>query len=165
VIKSYINKVGFAALLMSMWQKLKDKIGGKVLFSGIVGLLSLYTGTLLAKVDELQPGYCKVIMRHWFWLGNPFGSIHAFALGNLAEMVSGLAFLAGLPADARAIIVSIDRIEYPALSRGTMTAICRCDVAKTADEGFYGVTAEIRNKEGALCVSFKATWKVWPKKK
>ena len=93
MIKSYINKVGFAALLMSMWQKLKDKIGGKVLFSGIVGLLSLYTGTLLAKVDELQPGYCKVIMRHWFWLGNPFGSIHAFALGNLA----GNGFWVGIP--------------------------------------------------------------------
>jgi acyl-coenzyme A thioesterase PaaI-like protein len=165
MIKSYINKVGFASLLMNPWKKLEHKPGGKVLFSMAVGLLSPYTGSLFAKVDELEPGYCKVKMRHWFWLGNPFGSIHAFALGNLAEMVSGLAFLAGLPADARAIIVSIDRIEYPTMSRGTMTAICKCDVAKTADESFYSVTAEIFNKEGELCVSFKATWKVWPKKK
>ncbi len=127
MIKRYINRVGFASLLMNMWKKLKDRTGGKLLFSMIVGVLSPYTGTICAKVEELEPGYCKVRMRHWFWVGNPFGSIHAFALGNLGEMASGLPFLAGLPKDATAILAECGGIKYLARSHGTMTAICKCE--------------------------------------
>ena len=163
--KKHIKKVVSASVLMSSWKKLKDRTGGKLLFSMYIGVKSPYTGTLLARVEELEPGYCKVRMRHRFWLGNPFGTIHAFALGNLGEMVSGLAFLTGLPADATGALVECDKIKYLAWSHGTMTAICKCDLAETSAEAFYILTAEIYNEEGKLCAVVKLTWLVKPKKK
>ena len=84
---------------------------GSTLFGWILARKVPYTGTIRARVDEMAPGYSKVRMADRRKLRNHLRSIHAIALANLGELATGLAMMAALPTDARAIPVEI-KIEF-----------------------------------------------------
>ena len=116
--------VGPGARLRKAWQTLAPWPGGKWLFSRLVDWMAPYTGSIRARVEELAAGYCRNSLRERRALRNPFRSVHAVALLNLAEEASGLATLYALPDDVRGIITHL-AIEYRKKARGTITAECR----------------------------------------
>jgi len=145
------------------WERLSPLPGGRWLFSRAVGLMAPYTGTIRGRVVELEPGFCRVEMRQRWRLGNPFGSVHAVALLNLAEEASGLATLFALPDDARGIVTAL-AIDFEKKARGTITATCRTDPPRTAPAEPVGHVAEIElhDAAGERVATARATWTIAP---
>ncbi|MFT5896778.1 MAG: acyl-coenzyme A thioesterase PaaI-like protein, partial [bacterium] len=83
--------------MRNMWQHLSPLPGGKLLFSLVVGIVIPYTGSMRARVEQLQPGHAIVRLPDRRRIRNHLRSIHAIALANLAEFTTGLATLSGMP--------------------------------------------------------------------
>lgn len=147
--------------LRSAWSALEPLPGGKRLFSAIFGAYAPYSGSVKPLILELTPGFARVRIRDRHAVRNHLESVHAIALMNLAEMASGLAMVAGLPDDARAIITHL-RIDYEKKARGTLTAECRCDVPPTSERKEYEVESLIRDDSGDLVARATARWLVGP---
>jgi len=143
------------------WSRLSGKPGGKKLFSIAIGRMAPYSGTIGALVDELEPGYAKVLLKDRKKVRNHLNSIHAIALVNLGEVTTGLAVLSGMPDDARGILKGI-AVEYHKKARGLLTAECRTEIPSTSERQEYIVEGEIRNAEGELVTTVRATWLIGP---
>jgi uncharacterized protein (TIGR00369 family) len=147
-------------LLRDAWRRLAPLPGGRFLFSLMLGRMVPYTGTLGARVEELEPGYARLTLRDRRGVRNHLGSVHAVALANLAEVTSGLAMLTGLPENARGIVVHIG-VEYLKKARGTLTAECRCP-APSGIEETVTVTADVMNASGEVVARAEVRWLVRP---
>jgi len=69
-------------------------------------------------------------MTESFWLKNPFNSIHALALGNLGELVSGLMLMDTMNTQGLRGIVTSLKTDFYAKAKGTVAAIAELDVTK-----------------------------------
>lgn len=136
--------------------------GGQRIFSIILGRKVPYTGNIHARVDELTPGHSKVRMSDRRSLRNHLRSIHAIALANLGELATGLAMLAALPADARAIPVEI-KVEFLKKARGQITAEGTCALPDVSESHEHPVEALLFDEEGDKVARFSARWQVGPK--
>ena len=147
--------------LRKQWHRASTIPGGKWLFSRLLRLRVPYTGSLGATVRVLEPGYCEVRLRDTRRLRNHLHSIHAMALANLGEMVTGLALVNGLPDNTRAILTGFS-IEYLKKARGTLLAQCRCNVPQGNDPGDVDIDGEIRDSEGVVVATVRARWRIGP---
>lgn len=97
---------------------------------------------------------------------NHLQSIHAVALTNLGELASGLAMIADLPPDSRAIVTRLD-IEFSKKARGRLIATGTATAPSSADIEQTPVTcvahAQIRDSEGDVVATLRADWQVGPK--
>ncbi len=145
--------------LLATWNKMSAVPGGKRAFSKVVGWMAPYTGTLGARVQELQPGFCRVEVRDRRAVRNHLNSIHAIALMNLGEVVTGLAMYSGLPAGGRGIIVNL-AMDYKRKARGTLSAEASCVLP--ADPGRHDVriVADLTDGSGEVVATATATWNV-----
>jgi acyl-coenzyme A thioesterase PaaI-like protein len=143
------------------WNRLKGVPGGKRLFSFMIGQMAPYTGTIGAVVDELEPGYAKVLLKDRRKVRNHLKSVHAIALMNLGEVTTGLAVLGGMPEDARGILAGLS-MEYHKKGRGLLTSECRCDLPKTSERQEYLIVGEIRDAGGDLVATATAKWLIGP---
>jgi acyl-coenzyme A thioesterase PaaI-like protein len=114
-----------------------------------------------ARVLELSPGHAKVELRDRRVVRNHLSCVHAVALANLAEMSTGLAMSIGLPDDARGILTGLS-MEYLKKARGTLTAICDCEVPLTNERREVTVVGDIVNKKGEVVARGTARWLVGP---
>lgn len=175
---------GIGSMLRNAWQVLSAWPLGDRLFSAMVGVKAPYTGTIGARVLELQPGYAKVQMRDRWIVRNFVPSIHAIAMTNLGEMTSGLALLCGLPAGMRGIVKKLST-EYFAIAHGTLVAVShspkieystekrtyevRADVYQLCDPAAQGALPipgagqdSVCHGYGILVATFSAEWHISP---
>jgi acyl-coenzyme A thioesterase PaaI-like protein len=148
--------------MLARWQRLCRLPGGKVLFSIGVGRMARYTGTIRPRVVELEAGHARVRMRDRPAVRNHLHSVHAIALMNLAEVTSGLAMLAGLPDDARAIITNLS-IDYKKKARGTLEAECSTSPPSTTERREHVLEVAVRDVRGDEVAHATARWLIGPK--
>lgn len=146
------------------WKQLRRLPGGRHAFSKGIKLLVPYSGSISAFVEELRPGYCRVHVKDHRAIRNHLNSIHAIALMNLAELASGLAFNAGMPRNAMAILTNLN-ITYTKKARGTLTAECTCEPPPDNEKQTYILTVTTHDESGDVVTEAKATWLVSPKRK
>jgi uncharacterized protein (TIGR00369 family) len=149
--------------LRASWRRLSKLPGGKTLFSLLVGWMTPYSGTIGARVAELEPGWCRVTLRDRRRVRNHLESVHAMALTNLAELASGLAVLVGLPPGIQGILTGFS-ISYLKKARGLLTAECRVtrgglDVTAARE---YEAPVTITDAQGDVVAHATARWWLRP---
>ena len=149
------------ARLLASWRRLSGLPGGKLLFSLFVGWTTPYSGTIGARVAELEPGWCRVMLRDRRRVRNHLRSVHAMALANLAEMASGLAVLVGLPAGVQGIVTGFS-ISYLKKARGLLTAECRASGLQVSAEQEYEAAVAITDAVGDVVAHATAKWRLRP---
>ncbi len=150
------------ATIATWWRRLRRLPGGRWAFSKMIGWMAPYTGTIGARVVELGPGYAKWTLRDRRRVRNHLDSIHAVALVNLAEVVSGTAMLASLAPGTRGIVKGIS-IEYLKKARGTLTAECRCSPPAVDRETDYTLEATITDRSGDPVARAHVLWRLAPR--
>ncbi len=147
--------------LRALWRRLSGLPGGKTLFSLVVGWMAPYSGTLGARVAELEPGWCRVTLRDRRRVRNHLASVHAMALANLAEMASGLAVLVGLPPGIQGIVTGFS-ITYKKKARGLLTAECRVTGLDVTTEQEYEAGVTVSDAQGDVVATATARWRLRP---
>jgi acyl-coenzyme A thioesterase PaaI-like protein len=149
--------------LRENWQRFSNRPGGKWLFSRIIGFTVPYTGSIAANVALLEPGHGKITLRERRKISNHLRSVHAIALANLSEMVTGLTLLSSLPDDTRGILTGM-QIQYHHKARGLLTAECVCDIPENNAEREMQISGEIKDEVGKVVATATATWRIGPEK-
>jgi len=122
-----------------------------------------YSGTIGARVAELEPGWCRVTLRDRRRVRNHLASVHAMAVANLAEMASGLAVLVGLPPGVQGIVTGFS-ISYLKKARGLLTAECRVSGGglNVTTEREYEAPVSITDTQGDVVAHATARWRLRP---
>ena len=149
-------------MIRNAWCRLSPLPGGKWLFSRFLGWRAPYTGSMGATVVALEPGYARVELPDRRRVRNRLDSIHAVALANLAELASGLAMLASLPADVRGIVTGLS-ITYHKKARGLLVAECRCGLPEVRCDTYYEAAAIITDASGDEVARATARWRLGPR--
>jgi len=148
--------------LRSLWRRLAPLPGGRWLFALLLGRFVPYSATLGARVELLDPGHCRVVLRDRRAVRNHLDSVHAMALANLAELASGLAVVVGLPAGVRGIVTAFS-ISYVKKARGRLRAECLVrglNDVRSEEERDADVT--ITDAGGDVVARATARWRLRP---
>jgi acyl-coenzyme A thioesterase PaaI-like protein len=145
----------------TLWRRLSGLPGGKALFSFLFGKMAPYTGRLGARVEALEPGFCRVSLRDRRAVRNHLNSIHAMALANLAEAASGLAVVAALPPGVQGIVTGFSII-YLKKARGRLVAECRADLGTVTAEREQQAEVTISDAARDVVARATATWRLRP---
>ena len=148
--------------LYATWQRLSRLPAGRWLFSFLVGRRARYTGTIRPRVLELAPGHARVRMRDRRSVRNHLRSVHAIALMNLAEVASGLAMMAGMPANTRSILTGLS-IDYVKKARGPLVAESDFTPPASGERREHVIPAVIRDAAGDEVARAEAGWLVGPR--
>jgi acyl-coenzyme A thioesterase PaaI-like protein len=151
-----------ASRMRLAWHHLHRIPGGRWLFSRLLGRMIPYTGSIRPQVLALEPGYARVRMRDRPPVRNHLRSVHAIALTNLAEVTSGLAMTAALPATVRGIVIGI-QMGFEKKARGTLTAECRCVVPEVTSRMECLVTAIVQDAVGDTVAQATVLWLLAPR--
>src|SRR5258705_10456349 len=144
--------------MIALWcRRLSGLPGGRVLFGRMIGFRAPYTGSIGARVDELEPGHARWTLRDRRRVRNHIEPIHAIALVNLAEVTGGTALLTSLPPGVRGILTGLS-MEYIKKARGTLTAEARCVPPDVQDTARFTVHTEIRDQSGEVVARGAFEW-------
>ena len=130
----------------------------------MVGLIAPFSGSIGARVEVLQPGHGVVTLQDRRKVRNHLKSVHAIALVNLAELVTGLTLMNSLKDNTRGILTAI-HMQYHKKARGLLTAECFCDIPDDNAEKEIILSGEIRDQAGEVVATATATWLIGPEKK
>ena len=143
------------------WGRLAGFPGGSWLFSRALGRVVPYSGRIGAHIRDLEPGYCRATLGDRRRVRNHLHSIHAMALANLGELVTGLALMNSLPDNTRGILTGFS-IDYLKKARGRLTAECRCDIPADNTEQELTLAGEITDAAGYVVTTVAARWLIGP---
>jgi len=147
--------------LRSLWRRLAPLPGGKAVFSWLLGRMTPYSGTIGARVETLEPGFCRVALRDRRRVRNHLASVHAMALANVAEMASGLAVLTGLAPGVQGIVTGFS-ISYQKKARGHLIAECRVTGLEVTAEREQEATVTVCDAAGDVVARATAQWRLRP---
>ena len=147
--------------LRTLWRRLVSLPAGKSIFTFLLGRMTPYSSSIGARVEQLEPGFCRVALRDRRRVRNHLGSIHAIALASLAEMASGLAVLVGLPATVQGIVTGFS-ITYLKKARGPLIAECRADHLDVTAAQDYEAEVSITDAQGDVVARASARWRLRP---
>jgi acyl-coenzyme A thioesterase PaaI-like protein len=147
--------------LRSLWRRLAPLPGGKTLFSLLLGRITPYSGTIGARVEELEPGFCRAALRDRRRVRNHLASVHAMALANFAELTSGLAVLAGLAPGVQGIVTGFS-ITYQKKARGRLIAECRVSGLEVTAEREQEAAVTVTDAAGDVVARATARWRLRP---
>jgi len=138
---------GVESVVMEKWKRARGSRLGRWLFSRGVGRFAPYTGTICARVEELEPGHSLVTMRDRRAVRNHLNSVHAVALTNLIELTGSLSIIASLPPETRMIPVRLET-DFIKKGRGLMTAEANCVIPSSNEKAELPATVVIRDDAG-----------------
>jgi acyl-coenzyme A thioesterase PaaI-like protein len=138
---------GMEQAVMERWRRAKGSGLGRWLFSRAVGRFAPYTGTIGARIEELEPGRSLVTMRDRKGVRNHLRSVHAVALTNLIELSGSLAIIASMHPGTRMIPVRLES-EFLRKARGTLTAAGICEPPAPGFAGELQAVVVVRNQGG-----------------
>lgn len=138
---------GAESLVMEKWKRAGRSRLGRWLFSRGVGRFAPYTGTIGARVEELEAGRARVTMRDRKAVRNHLDSVHAVALTNLIELTGSLSIIASLPPATRMIPIRLET-DFIKKGRGLMTADASCVVPSSNEKAELPATVVIRDEAG-----------------
>lgn len=144
-----------------IWRRLSTKPGGRWLFSVLVGRFARYSGSIGARIQELEPGRCVGTLRDRPKVRNHLKSIHATAMVTFGELTSGLAMMAAMPPGMRAIVTRLE-IQYLKKARGALTAHGKAPIPEVDTECEYVASASIRNSADEEVASITTHWLIGP---
>ena len=156
-------EAGDRNMVRAVWDRLHALPGGKRAFSAFVARVAPYTGTIGARVEEVGYGHARCSMRDRPGLRNPFRSVHAVALTNLAELAGNLAVAYTLPDDGRFIVAGMS-IDFGKKARGTITAIGSCPEVLGNERRELRVPVSLRNAAGEEVATAELRTLIGPKK-
>ena len=152
---------GMKPAIPNLWKRLSGKPGGRLLFSVLVGRFARYSGSIGARVRELEPGRSVLTLRDRSSVRNHLGSVHATALVTFGELASGLAMLAGLPKHSRAIVTRLE-VEYLKKARGPLTAYGKAPIPADNARQEYRVSVTILDAGDEDVARLTVHWLVGP---
>jgi acyl-coenzyme A thioesterase PaaI-like protein len=147
--------------LLGAWRRLSPLPGGPWLFSKLFAFMVPYSGSVGPRIRVLEPGHAEVEITGRRSNRNHLGSVHAIALTNLAEITSGLAMMAGLPATVRGIVTNLS-MTYHKKARGTIRAVSYVTVPTVTEDRDFDVMAECFDREGTLVATGTVRWRLGP---
>ena len=145
--------------ISSAWARTSRLPLGNRVFSRLISRMVPYSGTIGATILELRDGYARGELRERPGVRNHLRSIHAVALMNLGELVTGLAVMHAIDGRGRGIVTTL-KMEYFHKARGTITATCETPYPTSPGRHELDVTGELRNEAGELVARAFATWKI-----
>jgi acyl-coenzyme A thioesterase PaaI-like protein len=145
--------------MLRAWQRFSAVPGGRWLFSRAVGRMAPYTGSIGARVDELEPGRARVTLRDRRRVRNHLRSVHAIALANLGELATGLAMVSAMPPGMRGIPTTIT-IEYLKKARGTLSCTAAAELPEVTEPTSHEVRGDIRDAEDDVVATIRVTWRL-----
>lgn len=137
--------------------------------SKVMGRVIPFAGTAGTRVEKLTPQECIIIMRNRKKVQNHIGSVHAAAMGLLAESATG--FMTGMSVpDDRIIVIRNMELEYLRRASGDMKAVARFTDEQLAfvretEKGDIEVPVTITDESGAETVRARMVWAWTPKKR
>lgn len=108
----------------AMWQRLPANALGSALFSVGMCLRVPYFGSILPRVQSLEPGRCVVSAPKWWGIRNHLGTYHAIAACNLAEVAMGMLAEATVPTSHRWIPKGMN-VRYLGPATTSLTAVAQ----------------------------------------
>ena len=160
-LPNFLSKWVDPSQVGTLWGVLQSVPGGGRIMGRLIGRLAPYTGTIRPEVLELSPGRARVLMRDRPGLRNHLRSVHAIALMNLGEAVTGVAMLASMAPNTRGIPIKLS-MEYLKKARGTITGTCNCAIIPTNEKQELDVTGDLTNEAGEVVARITARWQLGP---
>ena len=153
--------VGFVQKLPKSWQT--------PALSFVMGRVIPFAGTSGTRVEKLTPNECVIVMRNKKKVQNHIGSVHAAAMGLLAESATG--FMTGMTVpDDRIIVIRTMELEYQQRAPGDMKAVAsfsdeQVKFIQDNPKGDISVPVVITDATGTETVKATMVWAWTPKKK
>jgi len=148
-----------AQTVAGLWRRLSRWPGGRWLFSRVFGWFVPYSASIGARIEVLDPGYCRTTLRDRRRVRNHLDSIHAVALVNLGELTSGLAMTMALDPGIRGIVTAIGA-EYQHKARGRLTAEARVVVPEVTEPVDTRIETVITDRSGAEVCRVHTIWRL-----
>lgn len=154
--------------VVNTFQKLPESIRTFAL-SKAMGRVIKYAGTSGLRFEKLTPNECIIVIPNRKKVQNHIGSVHAAAMGLLAETATG--FMTGLTVpDNRIIVIKSMNLEYLKQATGDMKAVAtfndeQVDYIKQNEKGDINVPVVITDEKGIETVKATMVWAWAPKRK